>query len=608
MSEKKSVLDYGRYFSKGLPNSWVLLGALVAVSLLFSTASVAIAHNGTALAHPLDTVISGVIAGLFILIVPTILTTFIVKLATRRMFAKHLFFIAFVGCLTFGLILLASSVLDVLFNPAVAVVAVIVGAASVFGWWFFTERVISAKVKRSMLMALVQPTLLILFYIPTSGLIFLAGAPTNVLLVKLYAGIFVFGLVIYAIMYIFNKPVKKSLGFNSMDFFSMMVQEWLFGINAYKPFSQGFGSPENIPVQAMVFTGRERKAIFLVPLLHYGVMGNIGGSNFPYQLERYGNSRYRATTFVMHTAVNEDFNPVSAAQVSKLRAALDRLVATAKPAGRGMSYAAGRSKSCRVTELSFGGTSVVTFTRAPNVTEDIAVESGMLFRKLLESKSRRNIVLLDAHNSRYESAGARELEGVKFDSQYMNEYVAAIRALRRTHRSGHVSLGIGSAELYSRLRGPKDLARGNLNVALFRFDGFSYAIMQFNANNAMPSLRDEIVRHVRDKYGITAEVYTTDTHAVNSLSVNASNVLGRHTSFAALEPVIDGCIGQALGNMEEVRASYAQTELKNFMVWGRNSRERLFAVLNSLASIVRVLVPAIIVLGFVAAAWVVSII
>jgi len=259
-------------------------------------------------------------------------------------------------------------------------------------------------------------------------------------------------------------------------------------------------------------------------------------------------------------------------------------------------------------ELSFGRTSIVTFSRAPGVTEDIATESGMLFRRLLEGPSRRNIVLLDAHNSRYETAGAAELDGVKFNSQYMNDYIAAIRGMRRLRRAAAPSMGVGSVELYSRLKGAKDLARGNLNVALFRFSGFSYAMIQVNANNAKPSLREEIIRHVMRTYGVNAELYTTDTHAVNSLGVDASNVLGRHTGFAQLTPAIDACKGQALASMESVRVGYAETEMRNFMVWGRNSRERLFAVLSSLASLVRVIVPAIIVVGFVAAAWVVSII
>lgn len=607
MGERKSVLDYGRYFGKKLPGTWALIGILVLVSLLFSIASVAISHPSLLSSGPAYVAVSGLAVCLLMVVVPTILTTFFAKLATRRMRVKHVLFMSFIGGMAFSVILVASSVLYALFGAAVAAIMVVVGAASIFGWWFFTERIISSGASKSALLALLQPTLLVLFYVASSSFLFSANIPANVLLVKLYAGIFVFGLSIYAIMYVFNSPVRKTLGFDALDFFSAIIQEWLFGINAYKPFNADYGSPQDIPVQALAFGRKGEKAVFLVPMLHYGVMGNIGGSSFPYMMERYGNSRHGTRTFVMHTAVNEDFNPVSAGQLSKLKRAMDELLAGARPSRRGMSYSVGAHGSSRVTELSFGAVSLVLLTRAPRVTEDVSPESAVLLKGML-SAGRRAVILIDAHNSRYESAPAAELEGVRFNSRYMKDYAEAIRRMRRLHSSREVRMGVGSADLYPSLHNNRDIARGNLNVALFKFNGFGYALLQFNANNMMPSLRKQILEHVRGKYGIECEVLTTDTHAVNSISVNASNVLGRHTTFHELKPRIDECMGKAVADVDAVPVAYGETEMRRFMVWGRNSRERIIAVLNSVSSLARVMVPTIIVAGFLAAAWVVSVI
>ena len=103
------------------------------------------------------------------------------------------------------------------------------------------------------------------------------------------------------------------------------------------------------------------------------------------------------------------------------------------------------------------------------------------------------------------------------------------------HKSRKVRLGVASTEIYSRLENPIDIAKGNLNIAVFQFNGFKYAIIQFNANNALPAVRNEIVKHVKRKFGVQAELYTTDTHAVNSLEFNAQNVLGRHTKYSKLK-------------------------------------------------------------------------
>ncbi len=607
MGNRESVLDYSRYFERKLPGIWAMIGILVVVSLLLSMASVTILHFNLLYTDPTYIIVSGLIVCMLIVITPTMLTTFFVKLATRKMMIKHLLFMSFIGGMAFSVILLASSILYHFFGAAIGVIMIVVGAASIFGWWFFTERIISAGARKSALLALLQPTLFVLFYLASSSFIFSSDVPVNILLVKLYAGIFIFGLVIYAIMYVFNNPVKKTLGFNAFDFFSAVIQEWLFGINSYKPFTTNYGIPEDIPVQAITFGKKAEKAVFLVPMLHYGVMGNIGGSSFPYTIERYGNAKHRTTTFVMHTAVNEDFNPVSAGQSAKLKRALDELVKSARPKRYAMSYSVGRYGSSTVTELSFGRTSLVTFTRAPRVTEDIAPESAVLFRRMLE-QGRGNVVLIDAHNSRYESASSDELDGVKFNSKCMNEYAEAIKRMKKLHSSKTVKLGVGSADLYSSLRNRRDIARGNLNVALFRLNSFSYAMLQFNANNMMPSLRRQIVDYVHGKYNIECEVYTTDTHAVNSISMNASNVLGRQTTFSDLKKKIDECMGKAIADVDEVPVSYTETQMKRFMVWGRNSRERIFAVLDSVSALARVMVPTIIIVGFLAAAWVVSII
>jgi predicted neutral ceramidase superfamily lipid hydrolase len=113
---------------------------------------------------------------------------------------------------------------------------------------------------------------------------------------------------------------------------------------------------------------------------------------------------------------------------------------------------------------------------------------------------------------------------------------------------------------------------------------------------------------VVDKYRIDAEVYTTDTHAVNSLEFNASNVLGRHTKYRKLVGVLDETIEKALSNVERVSVHHSRGEVKRFKVWGQNAMETIIATANSIFGITRLLVPIVVVIGFIVAAWVILII
>ncbi|EQD29446.1 hypothetical protein B2A_14460 [mine drainage metagenome] len=253
---------------------------------------------------------------------------------------------------------------------------------------------------------------------------------------------------------------------------------------------------------------------------------------------------------------------------------------------------------------------MVTLTRAPNVTEDVSADAAILFKKLVEAKydDGRHAILIDAHNSRYESAPEKELEGIRMGTEFMDQYVQAIKELKEEHASRSIKLGVSNVELYNALHAPKDLAMGSLNVAIFAFNGYKRAMLQFNANNMIPSLREAVLSHLRSKYGIDAEVYTTDTHAVNSLSKPASVVLGRYTRFRQLKPLIDRAVEQAIDDIGPVSVWHKQYTMKNFLIWGQNSRDRIFTVLSSIMALARIIVPTLIVAGFLAAAWVILLI
>ncbi|MEM3227946.1 MAG: DUF2070 family protein, partial [Candidatus Micrarchaeaceae archaeon] len=220
-----------------------------------------------------------------------------------------------------------------------------------------------------------------------------------------------------------------------------------------------------------------------------------------------------------------------------------------------------------------------------------------------------NPVLVDAHNTRYESAAKTELAGVKPNSKVMDEYINAINSIGKPlHKSRVLRFGAASIEIYKALGKPQDLAPGALKVCIFSFNSFKKGMVLFNANNMLPSLREEIIKHVKKEFGVDAEVYTTDTHYVNSLRESAANVLGRKTGYRDLKPFIDKAFQKAMKNVEVSEAYYSKQKIDNFLIWGSGSRERIRVALESMLSIARILIPVIIVAGLLLAAWVVSLV
>lgn len=609
MSERIDNLPELNPFTRRLPKTPVLFGVLLLACMLMGISAVALI-NGIARLGTYALLADGVITGILIIVLPALLTIILVKSLRRYINSKYIFFVVMIGAFSYGIFINVGSAVYAVFDAyVIAEVIILVGNASIFAWWFFVDKLLLGQHRRASLLALVQPTLNALLYIPYSRFILEFNTPLSELLLKLYAGIGVFLVVSYVITSVLERPIKRSIGMRSiMDAVSQMLQNWLFGINISKPFGSSFGTPFDVATHTIAIKGARDgalKALFFVPEIHYGPAGTLGGSNFPYMLERYAAQKYRVPSFIMHSAVNIDRNPVSASQLAQLRQALDGGVLACKRGSGAFSYSAASSRGARVIRLRLGNVNLLTMTRAPRVTEDVAPEAAQLFRAVLETKF-GSTVLVEAHNSRYESAPKEELAGVGPHSRLARDFSSAISLLDGAeHRGAGMRAGFASVEIYNKLGRPVDLADGNLNVAVFGINGFKYAMLQFNANNMLPHLRDAILRHIMQVYGIDAEVYTTDTHAVNSFGLSEDNEMGKHVKYAKLEAIIDAAMSKALSGMAPAKAYYGEHLMERFPVWGPNTMEKLTTAINTVIELARLFVPVVVAAGFIAAAWVI---
>jgi predicted neutral ceramidase superfamily lipid hydrolase len=613
-----SVINKLHLFTKKLPDSSVIFSLLFLLSISTGIMSVLLINYRTIGTELPAIIANGILGGILVILIPTLLTVLIVKTLKRGLRIKYVLFISMLGAVVYSLfIILASAIFQIVGNYSLATIIVLVGDASIYGWWFFVDKVVLGQKKKAVVFAAIQPVFNILVYLAASGVIFAFVLPLGIILIKLFAGILIFLLISYGILYMFEGPVKRNLGFGAISVFSQVVQNWLFDLDTIVAEPMGgnkFGIHTDIDVSTIVFKKSDKSimAAMFAPSIHYGPVGIMGGSDFPYQLEKYFKMKYNAPLFVMHCAVNEDNNPVSSSQFNAVRDVLDNGIKNSRKIGDGKTAAIefykSTHKTASVSIISMDKLNLATFTRAPNITEDIAPESNRLFKELLETKG-REAILIDAHNSRYETAPVDELSGVTLNSKYMNEYVNAIKGLGKPkHTAKKIKIGVSSIDIYDELGRPEDLAPGKLNVIVFAFNGFKYAIVSFNANNLMPNFRMEIVERMKKMYGITGDVYTTDTHFVNSLYRNASNVLGRETKLKSLIPFIDQALKEALLNIEPVDVYYKKDTLKGFHIWGPDVREKMVAVITSVTGLAKILVPAIVAAGFIIASWIISLV
>ncbi len=607
MKQKDDISRFVAIFSKTLPNKLVLFLILISLSILIGIISLILIYNNSIIQNFFYILITGSLIGIIALLIPSLLVISVIKLIKRKMQLKHIFFLSIILLLIYSLFFILASLIYFFTNNYIASVVIILGNILIFIVWFFITKIVLGLKKKAIILSLLPSTLNILFYIPASNFLFKILIPFKLLMIKFYMGILVFLIIGYIILYLFDRPMKKTLGFNAIETFSHLFQNWLFDINISNIFDGKFGEYKSIAIDTIIMKNNknELKSIFFIPEIHFGPFSNISGSNFPYMLEKYANNKYKATTFIMHSAIDEDYNPVYTSQFNKLKECLDKAVIDSKYVKNNkIMFFKSIFNNSKINVLDFNETALITFSRAPKITEDISSEAKAVFKQLLSNKF-KNPILIDAHNSRYETASSDELKGIQLNSIYYNEYITAIDRLKEEQKSS-IKVGIGKTEIYNALNKQKDLGPGNLNIAIFSFDNFNYAIVQFNANNLSPLLRTKILNYISKKYKINAEIYTTDTHFVNSISSSAKNVLGRFTSFKLLIPFIDKTMQQAINNIEPVKIYYNNQEIKKFLVWGPNIREKTLAVVDSVLSTAKILIPTILILGSIISIWIIA--
>ena len=122
-----------------------------------------------------------------------------------------------------------------------------------------------------------------------------------------------------ALVFIINAPTKRNFGISTIDTITMFFAQWVSGNKGLEDILAGTG--ETITTQVGVITfkhGKSIKATFVVPQIHYGPIGNLGGSEFPGLLSTSIAKETGAPCVVFKGAANHDFDPVYSSDLKKI--------------------------------------------------------------------------------------------------------------------------------------------------------------------------------------------------------------------------------------------------------------------------------------------------
>ena len=605
--KKRDITKYSDYFTIVIPNSHIQAILILLIGIFAGAVAILIAHYNMGN----DTFVLSVIgasSGILVVSVPAYLTVFILKMTNRKMKLKHAIFAVLAISAPYAAFLVGDAVLYYFLGRQVlAYILLILANAGIYGYWLIINKIAVGQRKVAIITAQIQPLLNILLFIPFGGYLLSFGVPVKIVLTKLFAGILVFLAIGYMIIYLLDRPAKKDLYVSSVQLFSTMIGQWLYNLNADTRILGSGGVERDVEVQVMTLTSKKGiKAVIVKPDIHYGPFGTVGGSVFTGVMGNQIVNKYGASPFIMHGAVNIDDNPISTRQVytmsNKVCEYVDALSKGRKRTPFG-NVAIGRDGECRAINVRINKINILALTKAPHITEDIDSEVGMHFERIASHDSYKTM-LVDAHNSRFETAPEDDLKGIYKGSKYIGKYENAIMQAMASKHSARMKFG-SSHMRFSKALHNSDLGEGYSSLGIFVFGGRRYGILNIDANNILPGFRESVIAHMKSKYKIDMELFSTDTHSVNSIALTAKNSLGRYTKYAEIVPLLDTMMERALKSVEDVKEADGSFTFKNFKVWGPDAEALINKVGMDIINIGKNVVPIIIVAAFIIAGWII---
>ncbi len=389
----------------------------------------------------------------------------------------------------------------------------------------------------------------------------------------------VFGIAVIGFVKVIDRPWQRSLGVSVLDFIGGFIGHIAEETSELEAFFEEIGEDAVVPVTVLSARREDgtEKARFVLPMIHPGPMGEIGGGNLPVALAEQADG----LCFPPHATAGHDFNLVTEREV-------ETLLDAAADAHDRIEYRAEATPGARTEEgeatvlgQGVGEGAVFVGTFAPNYTDDIEYGVGLAAAGRAQASGFEDVLLVDAHNC---NDGVEEVPGhvVPGSTRSFDLLQAVEAAADRLQDATREPLALGTAWEQTRWEPAQGIGPLGIRVAVFDAGGHVTAYVLVDGNNMDPGVRDRLVDLVAAADAVDAvEVMTTDTHVVNS--VDSTNQVGEALDVAELAAVVEDLVERALADREPVSAGLA-TEHAEVTVFGNDRTETLASHANAMVS------------------------
>lgn len=429
---------------------------------------------------------------------------------------------------------------------------------------------------RQLVTALLQPLLCSLavgaFWITQTGAVNLLAPPALQVIIYLVLAPIISYSAVTLFLYSIDRLGKSNYNLPAMNLFKAFLLNWVSDDNeALEKHLEALGEDTSIDVNLLKFDAAKPKAAFILPLVHPGPFKNIGSSLLPSLLKRSYEEKYGCAACTLLGILGHELDLASQAQNHKIisevldKAEFQSNQTYASPFTR--STYNGAIAGCQI----FGDTAFISFSMAPQTTEDLPQELGRVVTEEAKRIGLKHAVLVNAHNS------------LDNESEDMNAHleafkVAAFECLKKATALPTNNIKVGSATTYPAMFTQKQgMGAGGITAIAVEVGSQKMIYVVIDGNNMIPHLREKILESLTLQGFDEADVFTTDTHAVSGLSTGRRGYhpVGEAMDHNVLIQIIGDLAKQASSNLEASKVGCVQFTVPSVRVIGE---ERLNSV------------------------------
>jgi putative membrane protein len=331
---------------------------------------------------------------------------------------------------------------------------------------------------------------------------------------------------------LFFYPVKRlgeTYSISSLPLFKAFMANWVTGANApLEKFLEEMGEDTDVEVKLLKFESSKPKAAIIVQSVHPGPFKNIGSSLLPSMMKHEFQKEYNCEACTPLGILGHERDLASQVQNRKI---VSQVLASAKfkvsanlasPFVRVSEGVA--SASCQI----FGDTVFLSFTLAPETTEDLPEELGRIVSEEAAKLGLKQAMVVNAHNS-------------LTDKVEIGEHLNALRSvasecLRKAVSQPTSQFKVGAASVYpSEFSLKSGMGAGGITATVVEVQEQKTAYVVIDGNNMVSGLREKLLAALRSAGFSESEIFTTDTHAVSAIVTSRQAHHGYHPVGEAMD-------------------------------------------------------------------------